>query len=58
MNQDKARELNTEVLESDQIIREYIARLYETYPDIPKMKYFKALENKAKRDLEDNCEEV
>jgi len=53
-----AREMNEVTFENEQVIREYVAWLYETYPEIPKMTTFKALDNKEKRELENNCEEV
>jgi hypothetical protein len=53
-----AREMNEVTFENKQIIREYVAWLYETYPDVVKMTTFKALDNREKRELENSCEEI
>jgi len=48
--------MNVVTFNNERIIREYIARLYETYPEVPDMKNLEALENSEKKNLEDNCE--
>ncbi len=47
-----------EVIINERIIREYVAWLYEEFPDIPDSKTLLPLENKDKRDLENACEWV
>ena len=50
--------MNEVTFENDQVIREYIAWLYETYPEVPDMTTFSALKNEEKEALENNCEET
>lgn len=53
-----AREMNETTFHDKQIIREYVAWLYDTFPEVVEMTNFPALENKEKRDLENSCEWV
>ena len=52
----KAYEMNQIIFNDKQVIQEYVAWLYETYPDIPNSKTLEALDNDEKRNLEDACE--
>ena len=52
-----AREMNEVTFNNKQSIREYIARLYDTYPNVLNMEVFPALDNEEKQALEHNCEE-
>ena len=54
--QNLAVELNEITLKNKIVIQEYIAWLYETYPDVPDLTIFPALDNDEKRNLEENCE--
>jgi len=56
MNKDKARQLNEITLNDKNIIRQYIAWLYDTYPDVPWLTTYPVLANAEKQQLEENCE--
>lgn len=56
LNSDLAREMNEVTFKDKQNIKEFVSRLYHTYPDVPKMTHFLALDNTAKKALELNCE--
>lgn len=49
-------ELYTKTLKDRYIIRQYVNRLYKTYPEIPELSTLQALDNEAKRNLEEACE--
>ena len=51
-----AKEMNEVTFKNELIIKQYISRLYETFPDIPKLTHLDALDNNEKKDLERNCE--
>ncbi|MHA1482472.1 MAG: hypothetical protein ACTSQA_03425 [Candidatus Heimdallarchaeaceae archaeon] len=51
-----AHKMNEVLFKDKKVIKQYIARLYETFPDIPRKTTYPALENEEKRTLEDNCE--
>jgi len=51
-----ASELWNNILKDKKIIKQFIAWLYDTYPDVPRMNSFLALENAEKRMLEQNTE--
>lgn len=47
--------INKETLTDKKVIKQYVARLYETYPEIPYLTIFNALDNAEKNQLEDAC---
>jgi len=55
ISSDEARDFHT-AIDNRINVSKYISRLYHTFPEVPKMKNFPALDNKDKRELEDNCE--
>lgn len=56
LDKDVANSFWNEAMKSKTIIKEYVARLYETYPEVPSMTTFHALDNAEKKNLEDSCE--
>ena len=56
LNSDIAREMNEVTFNDRQVIQEFVARLYHTFPDVVKMSHFPALDNNTKKVLEMNCE--
>lgn len=50
--------MNRNTFTKEKIIREYVAWLYENYPEVVKMKSFEALDNEEKANLEESCEGV
>lgn len=48
-------EINKETLEDKKIIKQYISRLYETFPETPYSDRLGALDNAEKKQLEDAC---
>lgn len=58
LGKDEAYAMNRETFKDKKVIREFVAWLYETYPEVPKMKTFEALENQEKQDIEEICEGV
>ena len=48
--------MNEVTFKNELIIKQYISRLYENFPEVPKLTYLKALDNNEKRNLERNCE--
>ena len=53
-----AIQMNKTTFKDREIMLEYVAWLYATFPDVPKMTSFPALENEDKRMLEDTTEWV
>ena len=51
-----AEDMNHKTFKDKKIIQQYVARLYDTYPDVPNMKSFTALDNDEKKQLEESCE--
>ena len=51
-----AIQMNNKTFKNKEILLEYVAWLYQTYPDIPKLTSFQALDNEDKRNLEDTTE--
>lgn len=58
LNYKRAEELNTITIKDELVVRQYIAWLYDTFPEVVGMKAFPALDNEEKRELENNCEGV
>jgi len=50
--------MNNITFKNKKVIRQYVAWLYETYPDVPDLKHMPALDNEEKRMLEESCEGV
>ncbi len=58
LDHDLAKEMNNITFKNKKVIRQYVAWLYETYPDVPDLKHMPALDNEEKRMLEESCEGV
>lgn len=58
LNTKLAEEINNFTLQNESVIKQYVAWLYEEYPDVLKLTTFEALNNAEKKALEDNCEWV
>ena len=56
MDEATAIEMNNVTFNNKQILLEYVAWLYENFPEVPKMNNIPALDNDDKRDLEDRVE--
>ena len=50
--------MNKKTFKDKEIMRSYVAWLYQTYPEVPKMTSFASLENEDKRNLEDTTEGI
>ncbi|MBT3853101.1 hypothetical protein HOF65_03820 [bacterium] len=48
--------MNNKTFLDRQVIREYVNWLYMTYPEVPDMETFPALDNEEKQNLEEVCE--
>lgn len=58
LDPNKASDMNRYTFPDKKIIQQYVAWLYETYPEVPAMKIFPALDNAEKKMLEEQCEWV
>jgi len=56
LDSDIAWEMNNKTFLDRQVIREYVNWLYMTYPEVPDMETFPALDNEEKQNLEEVCE--
>ena len=56
LDRQKGYDINKVTLKNKLVIRQYVAWLYETYPDIPKSTHLRELDNEEKRVLVENCE--
>ena len=50
-----SKDMNDNTFNNKETIKEYVSRLYHTYPEVPDLKIFSALDNEEKRNLEDHC---
>jgi elongation factor P hydroxylase len=58
LNTNLAVEMNRVTFNKKEVIQQYVAWLYENYPDVPKWTSIKALDNDEKKMLEERCEGV
>ena len=58
LNKKIAIELNTKIIKDKDIVKQYVAWLHDTYPEVPNMDYMPELKNEEKKMLEDNCDWV
>ena len=50
--------MNKYTFKNKKVLQQYVAWLYETFPDVPKSDIIEALDNQEKRDLEDSTSSV
>lgn len=58
LNHTTAKQMNQITFKDKKVLKQYVNRLYETYPDVPNLTYMSALDNAEKRNLEEACEWV